>query len=163
MFPVQEGGHGPVFGLVEGPAMSAVLIQRTVSLTFIDDEESIRSKYEDEPSVSATVLPLRDSAWPLGAGDCDPSIANLRSNIISPYSSSGSSNGQYTSFPSASSETSVTSESSCYSTECERGWSRNELRLVYPHTLSSSAGKLYNVPSFCQIPGIRVCSACEGA
>lgn len=45
------------------------------------------------PSVSATVLPRLDSALPL-MGDADPSVANLLSNIISPYSSSGSWKGQ---------------------------------------------------------------------
>jgi hypothetical protein len=47
------------------------------------------------PSVSATVLPLLDSACTEVSGDSDRSAASRFANIISPYSSSGNSKGQY--------------------------------------------------------------------
>lgn len=69
------------------------------------------------PSVSATVLPRRESAARLArlaTGDSESSMASRLSNIISPYSSYGSSNGQYISLgESSSSVESVISESSC--------------------------------------------------
>lgn len=50
-----------------------------------------------QPSVSGTVLPLCELRFADIDGDEDPSGASLRANIMSPYSSSGSSNGQYSS------------------------------------------------------------------
>jgi hypothetical protein len=47
------------------------------------------------PSVSATVLPLLDSGCTDVSGDSDRSAASRLANIISPYSSSGNSKGQY--------------------------------------------------------------------
>jgi hypothetical protein len=61
------------------------------------------------PSVSATVLPRRDSGCPDVAGDEDRSAASRLENINSPNSSSGNSNGQY----SDSSDPSAIIESSC--------------------------------------------------
>lgn len=72
--------------------------------------------YHSLPSVSATVLPRRDPPARLArlvTGDNDSSIASRLSNIMSPYSSYGSSNEQYISpDPSSSSLTSVITESS---------------------------------------------------
>lgn len=122
--------------------------------------------YHSLPSVSATVLPRRDPPARLArlvTGDNDSSIASRLSNIISPYSSYGSSNVQYISpDPSSSSLTSVITESSCEGTTNQQNESmRTKLRSTL--TRSSRASKLYNEPSFFQIPGIRICSAVEGA
>lgn len=68
-----------------------------------------------KPSVSAAVLPRLDSGRGLLTGDTEPSMASRLSNIKSPYSSSGRSNGQYSSLEfSTSSDVSVINESSCY-------------------------------------------------
>lgn len=71
------------------PETSAVLLKRVSS-----NSEKPGFPYIS-PSVSATVLPLLDSGCTDVSGDSDRSAASRLANIISPYSSSGNSNGQY--------------------------------------------------------------------
>jgi hypothetical protein len=49
----------------------------------------------DIPSVSAIVLGFAEAALALPGGEVEPSGFNRLSNIMSPYSSPRSSNGQY--------------------------------------------------------------------